>query len=545
MDENIRYGRPEATDEEVRDAARQANALEFIEQMPKQFQSEVGQGGVSLSGGQRQRLAIARTILKNPRILIFDEATSALDNQSEALIQASMDTLMKGENGLYRRASVDDHREGAPHRGAAPGRDRGDRHPSGVAGQEWPLRRAPPPESPRRYVYSDYNLIGCRHLNSMSNRSFNIEARLKRIRQGIMAMGAFAIVGCAVLVIVIPVDEKVHARGRVHPLSESYLYASAEGVLEKIAVSEGEHVPAGAVLAVLDSAEQRGELRKVEAQVIKAEAELQLKRKRLETASRVPLPQEFRHMEEDYEIAKKKQEQTQIDLTRAKSLGSEGAVSKHFIESAELSFALAEAELQKAEKNLELVRKGLEQTILNEAEAEVKTAQETLKILQVQRATLQDEIERRVVRTPEEGIVTLILKRFTGERAMKGDELFHIAHGTQMSVRLHATEREYHRIKQEQRVLMTTPAFDRFRHGYIEGKVVRKSLESEPQLSGSAYYRVTVLVEESPQPLPLGAEIEADIILRRVPLWRMFLPAPREEAVAAIPSVTPPRLATE
>lgn len=97
VEENIRYGKPDATDEEVRDAAAQANALEFIKDMPDGFQSEVGQGGVTLSGGQRQRIAIARCILKNPRILIFDEATSALDNQSEALIQASMDTLMEGK----------------------------------------------------------------------------------------------------------------------------------------------------------------------------------------------------------------------------------------------------------------------------------------------------------------------------------------------------------------------------------------------------------------------------------------------------------------
>ncbi len=97
VDENIRYGRPEATEEEVREAARQANALEFIEAIPGGFQGQIGQAGVTLSGGQRQRLAIARTILKNPRILIFDEATSALDNQSEALIQESLDRLMAGK----------------------------------------------------------------------------------------------------------------------------------------------------------------------------------------------------------------------------------------------------------------------------------------------------------------------------------------------------------------------------------------------------------------------------------------------------------------
>lgn len=96
VEENIRYGRPDATLAEVERAARLANALEFIKEMPNSFGSQVGQGGVTLSGGQRQRLAIARCILKDPRILIFDEATSALDNQSEALIQASLDTLMAG-----------------------------------------------------------------------------------------------------------------------------------------------------------------------------------------------------------------------------------------------------------------------------------------------------------------------------------------------------------------------------------------------------------------------------------------------------------------
>lgn len=97
IEENIRYGKPEATKEEVREAAHLANALEFIEQMPDGFRSRVGQAGVMLSGGQRQRVAIARAILKNPKILIFDEATSALDTQSEQLIQRSLDVLMQGK----------------------------------------------------------------------------------------------------------------------------------------------------------------------------------------------------------------------------------------------------------------------------------------------------------------------------------------------------------------------------------------------------------------------------------------------------------------
>lgn len=94
--ENIRYGRPDATDEEVVEAAKLANAHEFICQLPQGYQTDIGQRGVKLSGGQKQRISIARVFLKNPAILIFDEATSALDNESEKIVQKSMEELAKG-----------------------------------------------------------------------------------------------------------------------------------------------------------------------------------------------------------------------------------------------------------------------------------------------------------------------------------------------------------------------------------------------------------------------------------------------------------------
>jgi ATP-binding cassette subfamily B protein/subfamily B ATP-binding cassette protein MsbA len=94
--DNIAYGRHNATDAEVEDAARRANAHEFIEKLPEQYETFVGERGVKLSGGQQQRLAIARAILASPQILILDEATSNLDTESEQLIQASMATLLAG-----------------------------------------------------------------------------------------------------------------------------------------------------------------------------------------------------------------------------------------------------------------------------------------------------------------------------------------------------------------------------------------------------------------------------------------------------------------
>ena len=93
--ENIRYGKPDATDEEVIEAAKRANAHEFIMNFPDGYNTDIGQRGVKLSGGQKQRLSIARVFLKNPPILIFDEATSALDNESEKVVQQSMEALAK------------------------------------------------------------------------------------------------------------------------------------------------------------------------------------------------------------------------------------------------------------------------------------------------------------------------------------------------------------------------------------------------------------------------------------------------------------------
>jgi ABC-type multidrug transport system fused ATPase/permease subunit len=98
--ENIEYGKPGATDDEIFEAAKQANALEFIESFTDKFETIVGDRGVQLSGGQKQRIAIARAILKNPSILVLDEATSALDSEGERLVQEALDRLMKGRTSL-------------------------------------------------------------------------------------------------------------------------------------------------------------------------------------------------------------------------------------------------------------------------------------------------------------------------------------------------------------------------------------------------------------------------------------------------------------
>ena len=111
IESNIKYGKINASDNEVLNAAKKAGALEFIKDLPNEFKTIVGEGGIKLSGGQRQRIAIARALLKNSPILLLDEATSSLDNITEQNIQRSINILMKEKTSLiiaHRLTTIED-----------------------------------------------------------------------------------------------------------------------------------------------------------------------------------------------------------------------------------------------------------------------------------------------------------------------------------------------------------------------------------------------------------------------------------------------------
>jgi ABC-type multidrug transport system fused ATPase/permease subunit len=107
--ENILYGFPQAAEEDLMNAARTSNSLEFIQSFPQGFETVVGERGIKLSGGQRQRIAIARAVLRNPDILILDEATSSLDAESEKVVQEALERLLEGRTAIiiaHRLATI-------------------------------------------------------------------------------------------------------------------------------------------------------------------------------------------------------------------------------------------------------------------------------------------------------------------------------------------------------------------------------------------------------------------------------------------------------
>ncbi len=355
----------------------------------------------------------------------------------------------------------------------------------------------------------------------------NIQKRLQRLRNLTLVLSIGTLTTLALLLTFVPIDEKAHARGRIHAEQETYVRCPVEGVLSEIRVHVGDRVGKGEVLAQLDATDAQGRLRMVDARLEQARAELDLKQKRLEAVRKAPLPKEFRHSGEEYEAATKRRAQAQTQYARIKPLGEEGAVSQQHVEAAQLELSLATAEYEKAGRNLRIVEGGLEQSLLKEAEAEVHSSQEALRILEVERATQADEVARHTIRAPREGVITLILRRTPGEEAAKGADLFHLAHGEPSEANLYATEREYHRIAPGQEVVMTSPAFNRLRHGYIRGHVVRRAIEAEretPPGFEPPVYRVTVQIEHSPQQLTLGTSIDAEIILARTPLWQLLFP---------------------
>jgi multidrug resistance efflux pump len=362
----------------------------------------------------------------------------------------------------------------------------------------------------------------------LDKRQSNVQSNIQMLRRLIFwTVGIVLTVLIAVLVFV-PIDERVLARGVVRSANDTYLYAPVEGILEKVVAWEGTSVRAGDPVLQLDDTLLREELRQIDARLEQARNDLDLQIARLRRTERLPLPPQFWHIGEEIAVAGERIRQADAEAARARGLHEKGLMSAQDLERADLAADIARAEQAKLHERLRVVEQGLEGSILTEANAEIASARAAMDALNVERALCLEAIERLVIRSPEDGVVTMVNVRRPGTRIERGDDLAHIAHSERQRVDLFASEMYFHRVRIGQRVVMRSSGFDSLRFGYVEGRVVRVASEPEENPAepgdGGPVFRVVADIESTPQPLPLGSTVEAKIIIRRIPLWKTFFP---------------------
>lgn len=357
-----------------------------------------------------------------------------------------------------------------------------------------------------------------------SAKETNIQGQLLRLRRIILwgSGGALAVILAALAFV--PFDEKVMARGVVGAEQDTHLYAPADGVLAALEVREGDRVTAGQPVLRLDDTGWREQLQTTEASLERARGELARQQAAMEATAGLPLPEEFWHTQEEISLARERIRHEQLQVKRAQELHEKGLVSRQDLESAQMALEVARSEERKVLERLHILEQGLEGKIMNEASARIAAAYGALRELEVQRDHCLAAIERCIVRAPADGTVTLLAKRRPGIKVTRGETLVHLAHGDPVRVDILCGENQYHRLRPGQRVLMRSNAFDALRHGYIEGTVQRVGIEPETSENGEPRFRVVARIERTPQPLVLGSTVEARIIIRRTPLWRLLLP---------------------
>jgi len=361
------------------------------------------------------------------------------------------------------------------------------------------------------------------------DRQANIQQQLRTMRRMVIALFVISGVILLGLLLFVPIDERVMAEGTVRAERDTHLYAPEDGILKEVRAWEGTQVKKGDVIVALDDTQHQSELKQIEANIEKAQSELDLQKLRLERTAKLPLPKEFWHMHEELDIARERIRQSTVEMTRATELQRKGLLSQQDVERTRLALEIAKAEEAKTQDKLKVIEQGLEGAIMSEASAEIQNAHTALRALQVERDIRLQTIERFLLRAPEDGIVTMLNKRRPGERVQRGDDLAHIAHGGPTRVDIFSGESQYHRLRPDQRVLMKSLSFDTLRHGYIEGHVTRTGMEPEQSASNESTvakpsYRVIVKIDHTPQDLVIGSTVEARIIIQRIPLWKLLLP---------------------
>lgn len=340
------------------------------------------------------------------------------------------------------------------------------------------------------------------------------------------------LVFCAfVLVVVfvlgfIEMDEKVRAKGVVAARDDEIVFAAEDGSVAEVRHWEGQTVKKGDVILLLDTTDLERQRLQLQNQLAELKAERQLKLIKLETTRKNPLPKEFLGVESELARAQFNFEYQQDRLKKLEELQKQGYASEDAIQTQRLATKTAADELEKAKEKFKIIGEGYKTQIIKDAEAEAELLQTKVDNVTRLIADLEKQIERRLIRSPATGEITMLTKRHVGQPVQRGERLAHISSSKAVEVKLFVRQVGVNRVEPNQEVRIRSSVYNWQRYGLAHGTV--RFVSPEPTIEGGGpipdehHYLVVANVHETPQPLPLGSTVNAEIVVRTAPVWKLL-----------------------
>jgi len=337
---------------------------------------------------------------------------------------------------------------------------------------------------------------------------------------------SFVLVVVAVLGFV-DVPEKIRAEGVVGARDDEIIFAAEDGAVAEVKKFEGAQARKDDVILQLDTTDLERQRLQLQNQVAEMQAEHRLRLTKLETIRKNPLPKEF--LGADAELARAQSAYDyQLDrLKKLEDLKKQGYASDDAIQTQRLATKAAEDELAKAREKFKIVTEGYSGQIVKDAEAEVKLIETKIENLRRLLADVETQIARRQIRASTDGVITLVGKRHVGEPVKRGEHLVHISSSSAVEVKLFVRQIGVNRIEPTQEVWIRSSVYNWQRHGLAKGTV--RFISPEPMLEGGGSaipgehrYLVVANVNSTPQPLPLGSAVSAEIVVRTAPVWKLL-----------------------
>ncbi|MSR65648.1 MAG: HlyD family efflux transporter periplasmic adaptor subunit [Verrucomicrobiae bacterium] len=325
----------------------------------------------------------------------------------------------------------------------------------------------------------------------------------------------------------VQMDEKIRAEGVVGARDDEISFALEDGAVAEIRQGENARVKKGELIMQLDIVDLERQRLQLQNQLAEVESERQVKLTRLETTRKNPLPKEFLGSESELSSAQSQYDYQFERLRKLDDLRKQGYASEDQIKTQQLATKAAEDDLNKAKEKNKIVTAGYSDQVIKDSESEVTLLQTKVDNLKRLLADIDNQIERRNIKAPADGVITLLGKRHVGEPVKRGDHLMHISSSSAVEVKLFVRQIGVNRIVPNQEVLIRSSVYNWQRYGLALGNVSFISREamlegSSSPIPGEHRYLVVANVNFTPQPLPLGSAVSGEIVIRKATIWKLL-----------------------